>query len=93
MKQWGPVDPRELVDARHCLVAQSALRDIDNPLERQIVGRRLDEAQIGERIANFGALIEAEAADDAIGHADRDEAILEFAGLELRADEDGGTVK
>src|SRR3546814_2757085 len=55
--------------------------------------RRLDEAEIGEGIADFGALVEAEAADDAVRHADRDEAILELAGLELCADEDGGAVE
>ena len=31
----------------------------------------MDEAQIGQRVADFLALVEAQAADDAIGQAER----------------------
>src|SRR3546814_13671651 len=81
---------RELVDTRERLVAESALGNIDDAFERQIIGGRMDETEVGERVAYFRAFVEAVAADDAVWHADRDEAVFEFARLELRADEDRG---
>src|SRR3546814_6941556 len=83
VEQRRSFDPGELVDARQCLVAEPALGRVDDTFEGEVIGRRLDEAEIGEGIADFGALVEAEAADDAVRHADRDEAILELAGLEI----------
>jgi hypothetical protein len=80
-------------DAGLRLVAQAPLGDVDDALEGQRVVRRVDEAQIGERVADLGALVEAEAADDAVGQADRDEAFLELARLVLGADEDGDRVE
>src|SRR3546814_6190787 len=53
----------------------------------------MDETEVGERVAYFRAFVEAVAADDAVWHADRDEAVFEFARLELRADEDRGAVE
>ena len=69
---------------RDRLVAQPALGDVDDAFEGEVVGGLVDDAQIGERVADLGALVEAEAADDAVRHADRDEAVLELAGLVLR---------
>ena len=66
---------------------------VDDPLEGEVVGRLGDQAEVGERIADLGALVEAEAADDLVGEADGDEALLELAGLELGADEDRGIVE
>ena len=83
----------ELVDLRHRLVAEPALGDVDDAFEGEVVGGLRDDAQIRERVADFGAFVEAEAADDAVGHADRDEAVLELARLVLRADEDGDVVE
>src|SRR3546814_12504414 len=53
----------------------------------------MDETEVGERVAYFRAFVEAVAADDAVWHADRDEAVFEFARLKLRADEDRGAVE
>ena len=53
----------------------------------------LTHAQIGERVADFGALVEARAADHAIGQAERDEAVLELAHLERGAHQDGDLVE
>ncbi len=50
-------------------------------------------AQIGERIADFRALVEARAADDAIGQAERDEALFELAHLERGAHQDRDLVE
>ena len=83
----------EQVELRHRLVAEAALGRVDDPLEGEVVGGLGDDAQISERVADLGALVEAEAADDAVGQADRDEPVFELAGLELGADEDRGTVE
>ena len=82
-----------IVQELHGGVAEPALRHIDDALEGEIVGRRIDHAQIGERVADFGALVEARAADHAIGQAERDEAVLEFAHLERGAHQDGDLVE
>ncbi len=65
-------------------VAQAALRRVDDALEGEVVGRRVDDAEIGQRVADFGALVEPRAADDAIGQAERDEAVFELAHLVTR---------
>ena len=75
------------------LVAQAALGRVEDPLERQIVRRLVDDAQVRECIADFGALVEAKTPDDAIGHADGDEPVLELARLELGAHQDRGPVQ
>ena len=59
---------------------------------RSSAGELID-AQIGQRVADFGALVEARAADHAIGQAERDEAVLELAHLERGAHQDGDLVE
>jgi hypothetical protein len=81
------------VDGGDRLVAEAALGLVDDPLEGEVVGRLGDQAEVGERVADLGALVEAEAADDLVGEADGDEPLLELAGLELGADEDRGVVE
>ena len=81
------------VDGRDGLVAEAALGLVDDPLEGEVVGGLSDQAQVGDGVADLGALVEAEAADDLVGQADRDEALLELAGLELGADEDRDVVE
>ena len=49
--------------------------------------------KIGQRVADLLALVEARAADDAVVEAERDEAVLELAHLEGRADENGHVVQ
>ena len=82
-----------IVQELHGGVAQPAFRHIDDALEGEIVGRRIDHPQISERIADFGALIEPRAADHAIGQAERDKAVFEFAHLERGAHQDGDLVE
>ena len=74
-------------------VAEPALGHVDDALEGEIVGRRVDHAQIGQRVADFGALVEARAADHAIGQAERDEAVFELAHLERGAHQDRDLVE
>ena len=63
------------------VVADAALGDVDDALEGEIVGGLADDAQIGEGVADFAALVKARAADDAVVEAERDEAVLEVAHL------------
>ena len=85
----GPVHPACLgMERAHRLVAQAPLGDIGDAFERQGVVGGGDDAQVSQRIADFGAFVEAKAADDLVGQADRNEAILESPRLELGADED-----
>ena len=58
-------------------------------LEGEVVVVLHRDAAIGQRVANFLALVEARAADHAVGQAHGDEAFLELAGLEAGADQDG----
>ena len=81
------------VDGRDRLVAEPALGRVDDAFEREVVGRLDDQAEVGDGVADLGALVEAEAADDLVVEADRDEPLLELAGLELGADEDGDIVE
>ena len=81
------------VDGRDRLVAEAALGGVDDAFEGEVVGRLGDQAQVGDGVADFGALVETEAADDLVVEADGDEPLLELAGLELGADEDGDVVE
>ena len=49
--------------------------------------------KIGQRVADFLALVETRAADDAVVEAERDETVLEFAHLEGGAHEDRHVVE
>jgi hypothetical protein len=82
-----------VVDDLHGGVAEPALGHIDDALESEIVGRRVDDAEVSERVADLGALVEARAADDAVRHAERDEAVLELAHLKRRAHQNGDLVE
>ena len=70
-----------------------ALGHVDDAFEGEIVGRLRDDAQIGQRVADFGALVETGSADDAIGQAELDEAVFEFAHLERGAHQNGDLVQ
>ena len=83
----------EAMDLLDRLVAEAALGCVDYALEGEIVRGLGNHPQIGEGVADFGALVEAEAADDLVGHADRDEAVFELAGLELGADQNRDIVE
>ncbi len=82
-----------VVQHLHGGVAEAALGHIDDALEGEIVGRRVDHAQVSQRVADFGALVEARAADHAIGQAEGDEAVLELAHLERGPHQDRDVVE
>ena len=77
----------------HGGVAQAALGHVDDTFKRKIVGRLRDDAQVGQRVADFGALVKTRAADDAVGQAELDEAVFEFAHLERGAHQNGDLVE
>ena len=79
----------KLVQRFEARFAQATSRRIDDALEFQIVGRVERHVEIGGRVPDLLALIEARAADHAIGEAERDEAILEGAHLKARPHQDG----
>src|SRR5260370_26381185 len=74
-------------------VAEAALGHVDDALEGKVVGLGIDAAQIGERVADFGALIETQAPDHPYGQAEGEETILEFAHLKRRAHKNGDRVE
>ena len=82
-----------VVQHLHGGVAEAALRHVDDALEGEVVGRRVDHAQIGQRVADFGALVESGAADHAIGQAERDKTVFEFAHLERGPHQDRDVVE
>ena len=81
------------MDFLHRLVANAALGHVYDPFEREVVGGLTDDAQIGDGITNFGALVKAKATNYPIVNADLYEAVFKFTRLMLRADEDSDTVK
>ncbi len=82
-----------VVQHLHGGVAEAAFGHVDDALEGEIVGGRIDHAQISQRIADFSALIEPRTADHAVGQAERDEAIFELAHLERGAHQDRDLVE
>src|SRR3546814_21001323 len=66
---------------RSGLVAEAAIGRVDDAFEGEIVGTLVDEAEIGERVADLGAFVEAKTPDDALGEADRADGVFELAVL------------
>src|SRR4051794_19296022 len=79
---------RALMDSGDRLIAKPAFGNVDDPFKGEVVGRGLDQPQIGDGVADFSALIKTEAADDLVRQADRNEALLELTRLELGTDQD-----
>ena len=69
--------------------AKTPARQVNDALESEVVVGLVRNAKVGERIADFGALIEPRAAEHAIGHADFEEPLLELAHLERGAHQNG----
>src|SRR5262249_57244153 len=63
-------------------VAEAELWHIENTFEGKVIRRLRDDAQIGEGVTNFRALVKARAADHAIGHPELNKAVLKFTHLE-----------
>src|SRR5207249_1591938 len=59
---------RQGVHQLQARIADAAPRRVDDALEGEIVGRLVDDPEIRQRVADLLALVEARAADDAIGN-------------------------
>ena len=59
----------------------------------QVVVGRMNEAQVSDGVADFQPFVEARAADHAVGNVEGDEPLLELAGLEAGAHQDGDLVQ
>ena len=70
-------------------LAEAPPRRIDDALEFEVVGWIERHLEIGRRVPDLLALVEARAADHAVGEPEGDEAILEGAHLEGSPDENG----
>src|SRR5439155_17354953 len=88
LDEGDPFAARPDVEQLHRRRADAAARQVDDALKGEIVARLADEPQIGEGVADLLALVEARAADDAVGQRQRDKALLELAGLEAGAQQD-----
>ena len=82
-----------VVQHLHGGVAEAALGHVDDALEGEVIGRLRDHAQVGERVADFHALVEARPADDTVGQAKLDEAVFKLAHLERGAHQNGDLVE
>src|SRR5258708_7406116 len=81
------------VNSCDSLVAETALWSVDDPLERKVVGGLNDETEIGDCVPDLRALVKAEAPDDLVGKANRNEALFKLARLELSAHKNGNIVE
>ena len=66
-------------DAPCEVCADAAPRRVHDPRERDRVGRVHEQRQVGERVLDLGALVEARAADDLVADAVADQHVLEHA--------------
>ena len=98
-KQPRPLDQTNTIRSRRALdrllrlVAKAALGRVHDPLERQIVVGGHGETEVGHGVADFHPLVEAGAADDAVGKADCQKSVLEGPHLVARAHQDGDFVQ
>src|SRR5215472_1609103 len=72
----------------HRGAADAAPRSVQDTLEGKVVRGLVDEAQIGKRVSDFLSFVKPRPADHAIRDGERDEPLLELAGLKTRADKD-----
>ena len=79
----------QLMQRLQARLAQAPARRVDDALEFEVVGGVEGDLEIGGGVLDFLPLIEARAADHAIGQAEGDEAVLEGAHLERGAHQNG----
>ena len=89
LPEGDPVAGGQRLDAGLGTLADAALGGVQHPPQRHRVGRVDQHPQVGERVADFATLVEAHAADHAVGHPDRMKHFLEDAGLGVGPVEDG----
>ena len=70
-------------------VADAAAGPVGDPHQRDGVGRVVEHRQVGDRVLDLGALVEARAADHLVRDLLAHEHVLEHAALRVRPVEDG----
>jgi len=82
----GALDDAQRAKSR---LSQPAARCVVDALEGEIVVRLHRDAAVGQRVADLLSLVEARAADHAVGQAQGDEPLFELARLEAGPHQDG----
>src|SRR5262252_6984807 len=72
-----PPLPRRVLQLLEGARADAARREVDDAKEACVVVRVLDQAQVGQRVLDLGALEEAQPAVDLVRHAGIEERALE----------------
>ncbi len=84
-RRTDPLGGRQRLDRRLGPLADPAPRHVQDAPHRHVVGRVGDRAQVGDRVAHLTPLVEPDAADHPVRHADPDEHLLEGTRLGVGA--------
>ena len=76
---------RQRIEGGHHALADAPRRRVDDPAQAHVVVGVDEEPEIGERVLDFPALVESDAADDLVGDPLPNQRILERAGLGVGA--------
>ena len=79
----------ELLERVHHALADAARRHVDHAPQADVVVRVDDQLQVGERVLDFLALVEPDAADDLVGEALAHQRVFDRARLRVGAVEHG----
>ena len=88
LRERDPLTGRVAGDVLLRPVPDAALGHVQHPPQRHLVGRVVDQPQVGEQVADLAPLVEADPADHPVRQPDPDEDFLEDAGLRVRPVED-----
>ena len=81
----GASSAGEAVERIEHAFADAARRHVDDAAQADVVVRIDQQLEIGERVLDFLALVEAHAADDAVGEARAHQRVFDDARLRVRA--------
>ncbi len=87
--QPDAVAPRAVLQLLDGARTDAACREVDHSKKRRIVGRVLDQPQVGDSVLDFGAFEEPQSAVDLVRNTGREHRMLDHARLRIRAVEDG----
>ena len=89
LQQRVPLAGGHLLEPDHARAPDAPRRRPDRAPEGDVVARVQREAQVRERVLDLPPLVEADGADEDVGHAAAAQRLLEHARLSVRAVEDG----
>ena len=85
LDQAAPARSRRILQLLDGARTDAAGREVDHPQEAGVVVRVLDQAQVGERVLDLGALEEAQATIDLVRNAGIEQRALEHPALRVAA--------